>query len=180
MATKGKAGQERQGAPTAGSAAGAVAGSVGPENVSPNLLAISSLPRVDYADHFVLTLDQTPPADPELWARTMLGDTPDLIERLLWSGVLGLHLHAGKSPATIAGWRITERGDDWISMSAASRNISAALIIRVTAATLELATLVQCDRARARAIWAPTAFVHRRLVPFLLRSTDRTMSEGSR
>lgn len=174
MVTKKGAEQEHRDARTAG--AGEVVSSVGPGKVDQGVVALSSLSRVDYADHFVLAQETDPHAGPERWARAMFGDTPDLTERLLWSGILGLRLHEVRSAATIAGWRITDRGEDWISVSATSRSMSAALIIRVTAATVELATVVRYDRAWARARWVPTAFVHRRLAPMLLRSTARTMA----
>lgn len=179
MVTMKGAEQEHRDARTAG--AGEVVGSVGPGKVDPGVVALSSLSRVDYADHVVLAQETEPRASAERWARAMFGDTPDLTERLLWSGILRLRLHDVRSAATIAGWRITDRGDDWIRVSAASRSMSAVLIIRVTEATVELATVVRYDRARARALWVPTAFVHRRLAPMLLRSTARTVAgEGVR
>lgn len=175
MAEKG-AEKERRDPRAAG--AGEVVGSVGPESVGGGVLAMSSLSRVDYVDHFVLTQETEPCESVERWARAMFGDTPDLIERLLWSGILGLRLHAGRSAATIAGWRISHRGEDWIRMSADSRSTSAELITRVTDVTVELTTVVQYERARARALWAPLAVVHRRLVPTLLRSSARAMARG--
>lgn len=66
-------------------AAAAVTGSVGPENIEPELLALSRLSRVDYADHFVLAHESAGRVSAERWARTMFGDTPDLVEKLLWS-----------------------------------------------------------------------------------------------
>lgn len=172
-------GAERRDAGTGASAVGAVVGSVGPEGVGSSVLATSGLARADYADHYILTRDRGSSASPEIWARSMFGDAPDLIERLVWGVVLGLRLHTDKSPSTIAGWRITEQGDDWIRLSAASRNASAALVVRVTATTLELATFMQYDRGRARISWIPAGFIHRRLAPLLLRSTARGMREGT-
>lgn len=168
--------QERPGERGGGAIAGAVTSSVGPENVDVDVLAMSLLDRVDYADHFVLAHETDPGQRPEQWARAMFGDTPDLIERFLWSGILRLRLQSGRSAGTIAGWRITDRGDDWVSVAAASRSMSAVLVIRARASTVELATLVRYDRSRARLVWVPTAFVHRRLAPGLLRSTGRSMA----
>lgn len=167
---------ERTSERTGSTIAGAVTSSVGPDNVDADVLAMSSLDHADYADHFVLAHETDPRQTPEQWARTMFGDTPDLIERLLWSGILRLRLQAGRSTGTIAGWRITDRGEDWISVTAASRSMSAVLVIRACASTVELATIVRYDRSRARLVWVPTAFVHRRLAPGLLRSTARSMA----
>lgn len=157
-----------------------VAGSVGVTSVDADVLAKSSLSRIDYVDHFAVAHQLEPLTTPEQWARTMFGDRPDLTERLLWAGILRLHLDMAKSPETVAGWKITGRGHDWIRASAASRNASAELIVQVTGTTLGLATLVRYDRRYAPAIWVPVSFVHRLLVPFLLRSTVRTMAEPLR
>lgn len=155
-------------------------GAVGPENVSADVLALSSLSRIDYVDHFRAAHQVGVHISPERWARTMFGDAPDLTEKLLWSAILRLRLQAGASADTIAGWKITARGDDWIRTTAASRSATAELIIRATEGTLELATVVRYDRRRAVAVWRPTAFVHRQLVPVLLSSTARTMSKQLR
>ncbi|MGO2037220.1 MAG: hypothetical protein ACTH2U_12130 [Brevibacterium sp.] len=151
-----------------------MAGAVGKENVDVEVMANSSLSRVDYVDHFTVNHQVKISAIAEEWARAMFGDAPDLIEKLLWSGILGLRLHKGKSAETIAGWSITARGYDWIRMSAASRNASAELIVHVTDEVLGLATIVRYDRKHAPAVWVPVAFVHRRLVPVLLRTTVRS------
>lgn len=157
---------------------GAVRRSVGPGSVDSGVLAMSALRHVGYADHFVLGHVTDRRSDPERWARMMFGDTPDLLERLLWSGILGLRIQRGRSAGTIAGWRIADRGHDWISLRAASRSICVVLVVRITDETVELATVVRYDRSRGRTVWLPVAFVHRRLAPMLLRSTARGMARN--
>lgn len=159
-----------------GGIASRVRGTVGPDKVDPAVLARGSLGRVDYADHFVLAHEAASRGTPEQWARAMFGDTPDLIERILWSGILGLRLQAGRSTETIAGWRIVARDDDGISLAATSPTMAAVLVVRASASALELATLCRYAGSRRPAVWVPTAFIHRRLVPVLLRSTARAMA----
>src|SRR5690349_18621299 len=91
--------------------------------------ALSSLHRVDYADRF--SVDVSTAATPEWWARAMFGDVPDFGERLAWRGCLGLRLAPGRSPSTVAGWRIDGRGDDWVRLATASWFLSANLVVRV-------------------------------------------------
>ena len=155
-------------------------GSVGVSNVAAHVLAKSSLSRIDYVDHFAVSHRVESHSRPEQWARAMFGDRPDLTEKLLWAGILRLRLDTAKSTEAIAGWTITGRGSSWIRTSASSQNASAELIIQATDETLGLATIVRYDRPYAPAIWVPVSFVHRQLVPVLLRSTVRAMSRKIR
>jgi hypothetical protein len=159
---------------------GTVTGMVGVANVDDDLLAKSSLSRIDYVDHFSVTHEIEAHATAEQWARAMFGDAPDLTERLLWSGILGLRLHRSGSAQTIAGWAVTGQGEGWVRMSAASRSIDAELILRTSEGASGLATLVRYNRKGASAVWVPVSFVHRRLAPFLLRSTIRSVGRHLR
>lgn len=105
----------------------------------------------------------------------MFGDTPDLIERSLWSGVLGFRLSEGRSADTIAGWSIDGRGTDWIRLAATGRAGAGELVVHATGTTLGLTTFMRYGRDRARMVWGPTSAVHRRLAPVLLRRTVTKM-----
>jgi hypothetical protein len=129
---------------------------------------LTSLPAVDYADHF--THPTTAEATPERWARAMFGDVADAGEILIWRVILGLRLSRGRSPDTVAGWRIGGRGDDWIRLEAASWFLSANLVIRTGGGRVALWTFLHYDRAVGHVVWPPLAAVHRRLVPGVLRT----------
>lgn len=159
---------------------GSVTGVVGVANVDDDLLAKSSLSRIDYVDHFAITHQDETHASAEQWARAMFGDAPDLAERLLWSGILGLRLHRAESAQTIAGWTVTTQGEGWVRMSAGSRNIDAELILQTSDGAVGLATVVRYNSKGASAVWVPVSFAHRRLAPFLLRSTVRSMDRNLR
>lgn len=145
---------------------GAEAAVEGTRNVPRDVRALGSLPDAGYADMFTLAtpLDATP----EQWARAMFGDVPSAAERLIWRGLLGLRLTRGRSPDTVAGRRITERGDDWIRLEAASWFMSANLVVRMIGGRVSLVTLVRYDRTFGRLVWPPLSAVHRRLAPRLL------------
>jgi hypothetical protein len=129
---------------------------------------LSSLPRIDYADRF--TVDNTATdATPEQWARAMFGNVPSPAERLIWRGFLGLRLLPGRSPSTVAGWRIDGRGDDWIRLATGSWFMSGNLVVRVADGQVALATLLSYDRWPGAVVWPPLSAVHRFLVPRVLR-----------
>lgn len=129
---------------------------------------LSSLPRVDYADRFTAATNGVD-ATPERWARAMFGNVPSAGERLIWRGFLGLRLVPGRSPSTVAGWRIDGRGDDWIRLATASWFLSANLVVRVADGHVVLATFLRYDRWPAAVVWTPLSAVHRLLVPGVLR-----------
>ncbi|MFC5825057.1 hypothetical protein [Nonomuraea insulae] len=130
--------------------------------------ALSSLSRIDYVDHFTVSTDVE--ATPEQWARAMFGDVPSAAERLIWRGFLGLRLSRGRSPDTVAGWRITGRGDDWIRLETASWFMTANLLVQASGGQVSLTTCIRYDRLLGRGVWTPLSAVHRRLVPRMLRA----------
>jgi hypothetical protein len=146
---------------------GTVDGAVGAPNLPASVRAASSLPAADYADAFTLSTDLT--ATPEQWARAMFGDVPSVTAQVIWRGLLGLRLSRGRSVDTVAGWRIAERGRDWIRLEAASWYLTGNLVVHATDGQVSLGTFLRYDRALARVIWPPASAVHRRLSPGLLR-----------
>lgn len=133
---------------------------------------LSSLPRIDYADAF--TVSTALKATPENSARALFGDTPDFAERLIWKGFLGLRLSRGASPDTVAGWRVTERGTDWIRLRAASWFLTCDLVVQATGGQLWLGTFLHYRNPLGRAVWTTLSALHRRLAPGLLHgATER-------
>jgi hypothetical protein len=126
------------------------------------------LSDIDYADHFTLSTQAGAGATPEQWARAMFGDVPTVAEQLIWRGVLGFRLSRGRSPDTVAGWRITERGAGWIRLEAASWFLTGNLVVQATDGRVSLGTFLRFDRRLGHSVWPPLSAVHRRLVPGLL------------
>jgi hypothetical protein len=140
---------------------------VGKREIPGSVLALSSMPDPDYADLFTLPTDAK--AAPEQWARAMFGHVPSGAELLIWRGLLGLRLARGRSPATVAGWRIGGRGEDWIRLEAASAFLTADLLVQAADGRVSLATFLRYDRGLGRVVWPPLSALHRRLVPGVLR-----------
>ncbi|MEU5977589.1 hypothetical protein [Streptomyces sp. NPDC047315] len=153
-------------------AAGAegVEGVVGVRRIPESFRVLSALPTLDYADRFTLRTDAA--ASPEQWARAMFGDLPSPTERFIWRGLLGLRLSGGPSPATVAGWRIAGRGEDWIRLEAASWFLAGNLVVHSPGGRVALGTFLHYRRHPGRALWPPLSAVHRRLAPGLLRDAE--------
>lgn len=158
---------------------GLVDSAVGTHNIPESVRALSSLPDIDYADQFTLLTDAD--ATPEQWARAMFGDVPSVVELLIWRGLLGLRLSPGRSPATVAGWQIGDRGDDWIRLEAASWFLTGNLLVQTADGRASLGTFLHYDRPLGQVVWPPLSTVHRRLVPGLLRhAATRATSDSLR
>ncbi|WP_100499961.1 DUF2867 domain-containing protein [Geodermatophilus chilensis] len=144
---------------------------VGTCEVPASVRALSSLPDIDYADRFVLATDAE--ATPEQWARAMFGDVPSSAEWVIWRGLLGLRLSRGRSPATVGGWRVGGRGEDWIRLEAASWFLSADMLVQTAEGRVSWTTCLHHDRRVGQVVWPPLSAVHRRLVPRVLRDAER-------
>jgi hypothetical protein len=144
-----------------------VAGSVGTEHLPGPVRTLSALPGIDYADLFTIRTDAA--ASPEEWARAMLGNVPSAGQRFLWRGILGLRLRPGRSPETVAGWRVTGRGPDWVRLEARSWFLGANLVVLTGGGRVSIGTLLHYERRFGRLVWPPLSGVHRALVPGLLR-----------
>lgn len=125
------------------------------------------LPNADYADAFSRPITET--ATPEQWARAIFGDVPSPGARFIWHGVLRFRLSQGPSKETVAGWRIAERGPDWVRLETASWFMTANLLVKAADGQLTLSTHVRYERRIGRLIWTPLSAVHRRLAPGVLR-----------
>ncbi|TMR21921.1 DUF2867 domain-containing protein [Nonomuraea turkmeniaca] len=140
---------------------------MGTRNLPESIRALSSLSRVDYVDYFTLPVDAD--ATPEQWARAMFGDVPNVAEQLIWRGLLGFRLSRGPSPDTVGGWRIAERGEDWIRLEAVSWFLTGNLLVRATDGRVSLGTFLRYDGLLGHGVWPPLSAVHRRLTPGVLR-----------
>lgn len=145
-----------------------IASAVGTRNIPGSARELSSLPEPDYADRFTLSTDAQ--ASPEQWARAMFGDVPSAGEVFIWRVLLGLRLSRSRSPDTVAGWRIGDRGDTWIRLDAGSWYLGANLLVQTGPGSVSLTTLLHYERRLGAAVWPPLSAVHRHLVPGLLHT----------
>ncbi|MFF9571328.1 hypothetical protein [Streptomyces sp. NPDC014685] len=151
---------------------------VGVHALPESFRALGSLPAIDYADRFTLATDAS--ATPEQWARAMFGDVPGFAQQVIWRGLLGLRLSRGRSPDTVAGWRVTGRGEDWIRLEAASWFLSGNLVVRAAGGKVSLGTFLYYARRPGHRVWPPLSAVHRRLAPGLLRDAAAAIEGRTR
>jgi len=89
---------------------------------------------------------------------------PDAIRSLS-----GLRLESRPSPEHLAGWKIADRGDDWIRMEARSWFMTAHIVFHVDEGRVSFATFIRYDQPMAALVWPLVSIIHRRAVPDLLR-----------
>ncbi len=148
-------------------------------DVPPAARASSALPRLDYADAFLVECPPAPDRTAEQWARATLEGAPAAMRnRLRWGWfALGLKLGPPDAAELVLGWPVRRSTPDSVRLGAGSRlGMPAELYVERGADTLLIATLVHQRNPLARALWASVAPRHRQVVPSLLEraaSPDR-------
>ncbi|WP_202805840.1 hypothetical protein [Actinopolymorpha alba] len=151
----------RRGAPSA-----QVTQVVGASNLPADIRSLSSLTKIDYADH--LSYPTSINATAERWARTMFGNIPDFAERLIWKGCLRLRLSPTPSPDTAGGWRIAAREPDWIRLEAASWFLTGNLVVTASHGQASLTTCIRFEHPFGRVVWGALGPLHRLISPGFL------------
>jgi hypothetical protein len=144
-----------------------------------SIRALSGMDRPDYIDVFTVTTNGAADATPEQWFRTALEDVAGRGGQFIWRGVLGLRLKSRPSTERVAGWKIADRGEDWIRLEASSWFMTAHLVTRLDDGQLFAGTFIRYDHPIAPLIWVPASAVHRRMMPGLLIKTIRLRARHS-
>ena len=142
-------------------------------NIPEAIRSLNGMDRPDYIDVFTVTTNGAADATPEQWVRTALEDVAGRGGQFIWRGVLGLRLKSRPSTARVAGWKIADRGEEWIRLEASSWFMTAHLVTRLDDGQLFAGTFIRYDHPIAPLIWVPASAVHRRLMPGLLAQTVR-------
>ena len=142
-------------------------------NIPDVIRSLSGMDWPDYIDLFTLRTNGPPDASPEQWFRTALEDVAGRGGQFIWRGILGLRLKSGPSTDRVGGWKIADRGKEWIRLEASSWFLTAHLVTRLDDGHLSAATFIRYDHPIAPLIWVPLSAVHRRLMPGLLAQTVR-------
>jgi hypothetical protein len=141
--------------------------------VAPEVLALSTLSRVDYADAFVVDVCAAQERTAEQWARAVLEDAPASVRRTLRSGwdAIGLKLGAAGVEGFVLGWEIRRSTPDHVLLSAGSRiGMPGELLVKRQPDTLLFSTFVQHDHRLARTVWAGVEPAH---VPIVRRVLEQ-------
>ena len=153
---------------------------VGLANIPDAVRRVAALASPDYVDLFTATTSFATDKSAEEWARAALEDTPTgRAAPFLWR-LLGLRLGPTPSPDYVQGWKIADRGDDWIRIETTSWLMTAHAVVQVDDGRVSLALFLRYDRAIAALIWPPVSVTHRRAVPVILRQALKAhASRGS-
>jgi hypothetical protein len=144
--------------------------------VPPAARALSTLPRVDYEDAFILETGPARERTAEQWARAALEDAPATTQRALRWGwfALGLQLGSTRDDRRVIGWEVRRNNADFVLLAARSPlGLEGEVLCKRRQRTLLVATFVQLTNPVARAVWAGVAPGHRRVVRHLLEQLNR-------
>jgi hypothetical protein len=125
--------------------------------------ALSTLPRIDYEDAFIVDVGPLRCRTAEQWARTVLELAPAHVRRSLlvgWSAI-GLKVGCRRSGQRVLGWQIRRSTSDYVLLSAGSRiGLPGELLFQRQADRLLFCTFVQQANPIARKVWAGIEATH--------------------
>ena len=153
------------------------AGTVSQIQPPADAMALSTLPRIDYADAFLVDSDVE--RTPEQWIRAVLHDAPLPVRTRLVSGwtALGLKLGPPSSPRRVLGWKVHRSGPGFVLLAADGRlGLGGELLFRREPRGLLFATFVQHSNPAARRAWTAITPTHQRVVRSLLTQAARRRS----
>ena len=144
--------------------------------------ALTTLPRVDYADCFLLETARAGDRSGEEWARAVLEESPASTRRSLrrgWSA-LGVRLGSTADDSLVLGWQVRRRSPDFALLSAKSLfGMEAEVLAKRDERGVLAATLMKLNNPVTRLFWAGFSFQHRRVLRHLLVQAGRRANASS-
>jgi hypothetical protein len=139
---------------------------------------LSTLPRVDYSDAFLIESGSIHHGSAEQLARAVLADAPVSIKTNLLLGWLAI----GLKPATrcsVLGWEIRISTPDFVLLGRDSLiGMPAELLFRREPEALLFATFVYHANHIARTVWAAVEPAHLRVVRHVLEQAGRRFADA--
>lgn len=139
-------------------------------------VVLAVVPGHDYVDLFEVAAPGAIDWTAEEWARTALENASAVGRFLAWQLALGLRLDHRPAAERVVGWRIGERGERRLQLTARSWCMTAHIVFLVAEDRLSVATFITYDRRIAALVWRPVSARHRALMPRLLQATARHMA----
>jgi hypothetical protein len=141
--------------------------------------SLGALANIDYADIVTATIDEAPNGTPEELIAAALNGVPrgllffvPLVQRVF----LGLRLQLRPSPDRLLGWKIADRGENWMRIEAASWFLTGHVVMHVDENQMSFASFIRYDRRLAALVWPPISLIHRQVALTLVRSATRAQS----
>jgi hypothetical protein len=145
--------------------------------VPSSVLALSTLPRIDYCDAFLFDIGSRRDQSAEDLIRDVLEGAPLAVRTQLLSGwsTIGLKVTSG-SQGSVLGWNVRCSMPDHVLLGADSRiGMPGELLLKKEDAALLFATFVAQRNLLARAVWAVTEPVHVRVVRDVLGQASQRL-----
>jgi hypothetical protein len=141
------------------------------------ICSLAALANADYTDIVTATLDETPSGTPEQLIYAVLNGVPrgllfliSLVQRVF----LGFRLKLRPSPDRLLGWKIADRGENWVRIETASWFLTAHVVMHLDEGQVALASFIRYDRWLAVFVWPPVSLIHRQVALVLVRRATRT------
>jgi hypothetical protein len=148
--------------------------------VPPTAQALSSLPRIDYAEAFLIETNSARQWSAERYAREVLDGAPLAMRGQLllgWSAI-GLKPAIGGATRSILGWQIRESPPEFVLLGRDSLiGMPGELLFRSEGDALLFCTFVQHTNFVARATWASIESRHVQIVRDLLSQAARRLAQ---
>jgi hypothetical protein len=148
---------------------------VGVDDAPRDVLAVDTFEHPDYIDVFTSKTPRARDRSPEEWGRAILEESPlgRRWARLVWHA-LGLRLGPSRSPGYIHGWKIADRGDDWIRIETSGWWATGHAVCRVSDDSVTIALLLRYKHPLAPLLWGVVGRGHRMGVPGMLGQAVRS------
>ena len=150
---------------------------IGLDDVPEAVRSRSTLVEPDYIDLFTVETPAARQHSPEAWARAVLERAPLARRnaRALWR-LIGLRLGPRGSADHVQGWKIADRGDDWIRVETSSWYLGAQAVCLVEDRRVSISLALRYEHSPARLVWALVERPHQRAVPVMLHQAAKLMA----
>lgn len=139
----------------------------------PAARALSTLPRIDYSDAFVVESASTQNWSAEQWTRVVLEDASVALKTKLLLGWASIGLKPASS-GSLLGWEIRVNTPDFVLLGRDSLiGMPGELLFKCEPQALLFATFVHHANHAARALWAAVEPAHVRIVRDVLEQAGR-------
>jgi hypothetical protein len=135
------------------------------------LRTLESLVDPSYTYACEITRSANDDRSAEAWARAVFEDAPTILRSFIvagWIAGLGLRLGPRSSDEHVLGWKILSAKPEAIVLGVESFMLTAHLVVHVKDTRVVHATFVRFERWPSRIVWAVSAPIHRRVIPYLL------------
>jgi hypothetical protein len=137
--------------------------------------SLGALADADYADIVTATIptsNETPGRTPEQLIHAALKGVPRgvlFFVSFAQRALLGLRLELRPSADRLLGWKIADRGENWIRIEAESWFLTGHVVMHIDKGQISFASFIRYDRRPAAYVWPAVSLIHRQVALALVR-----------